>query len=212
MEAVARRHNSGESIYLVALVCYLMISFLKHSMFLNISFLKVVLFSVVILCCLVKFFFIDRHTKKELLLISLAMFLVFIVTLKSDNRQLLMLSALIVSAKNVNFKNALFAYLVTMFLLLSFTFLCSMADIIPNLQFTRMRDGELIIRNSFGMNWPTMFAQYVFYSLIAYSYFINEKKLFSHISLIIFSILGYIICQYTDSRMSAYGIILNIFV
>ncbi|MBP3206815.1 MAG: hypothetical protein J6M21_00975 [Campylobacter sp.] len=120
---------------------------------------------------------------------------------------------MVISAKNVNFKNVLFVYLVTILLLLFFTFLCSMADIIPNLQYTRVWGDEIKIRNSFGTIYPTVFAAYILYLLVAFSYFINTKNLLSNLMFIVFSAIGCFIClEYADARMSAYSILLYVFV
>ncbi len=173
---------------------------------------KFTLFPIIILCLFYKILFIDKVSLKELIFYLLFVGIAVIVSIKSGNRQILTLSLLIISSKNINFRYILLTFLIIVPLLLFITFLFSQANIIPNLQYFRVREGELKIRNSYGMIYPTIFAAYLQYIVIGYSYFMRKNSL-SHITFIILSILCFFICLYmADARMSAYSIVLYLFI
>lgn len=202
--------------YLISCVCYLINTFLNHSMFVyleNYALIKVVLFSGIITFLIIKFLFVDSFSIKELSLYAFFFLLMCLISVNTGDRQLITLIALILGARGVNFRYILAAFFVTIILLLVFTYLSTLLDIIPNLQYSRVRDGELKIRNAFGTAYPTIFAAYLQSLVIAYAYLMRLNKLFNHFFLFLLSCTAiYLALEFADARMSGYSIILFLFI
>lgn len=201
--------------YLISFVCYLINTFLNHSMFVYLpsyTVVKVVLFSGVITFLILKLLFIDSFSMKELLFYTFAFLLMCLISLKTGDRQLITLIALILGAKNVNFRYILATFFITINLLLILTYLSTLLDIIPNLQYSRIRDGELKIRNAFGTAYPTVFAAYLQSLVIAFAYLMKPNRLFNHFFLFLLAIIAiYLALEFADARMSGYSIVLFLF-
>ena len=198
--------------YLVSFILYLINTFLNHSMFSSLEMyplIKIVLFSGVVLFLAIKLVLVDSFSLKELLSYLFAFSLMCLISLNTGDRQLITLIALILGAKNVNFRYIIVTFLITIILLLIFTYLSTLLDIIPNLQYSRIRDGEIKIRNSFGTIYPTVFAAYLQSIVIAYAYLMNERKAFNHLILILLSCISiFLALELADARMSGYSIML----
>lgn len=198
--------------YLVSFILYLINTFLNHSMFSSLEIyplIKIVLFSGVVLFLAIKLVLVDSFSLKELLSYLFAFFLMCLISLNTGDRQLITLIALILGAKNVNFRYIIVTFFITIILLLIFTYLSTLLDIIPNLQYSRIRDGEIKIRNSFGTIYPTVFAAYLQSIVIAYAYLMNERKAFNHLILILLSCISiFLALELADARMSGYSIML----
>ncbi|MDY4479231.1 MAG: hypothetical protein SPE33_04230 [[Pasteurella] aerogenes] len=207
-------------LYLLGFCCYLINIFLNQSMFFANDngyvnfFTKIFLFSIVLFSLGIKIIFFDGFSIKEITVFLFVLICFVISGIKSDNRQLITLFALIVSAKNINFKYVLRVYLFLIISLLFLSFLFStILEIIPNLQYTRVRDGVDKVRNSFGLSYPTVFAAYLQSIVVAYSYLMDNKKIYNHIFLLCLSMINVYIClEYADARMAAYSIVCYIFI
>ena len=198
--------------YLVSFILYLINTFLNHSMFSGLEIyplIKIVLFSGVVLFLAIKLVLVDSFSLKELLSYLFAFSLMCLISLNTGDRQLITLIALILGAKNVIFRYIIVTFFITIILLLIFTYLSTLLDIIPNLQYSRIRDGEIKIRNSFGTIYPTVFAAYLQSIVIAYAYLMNERKVFNHLILILLSCISiFLALELADARMSGYSIML----
>lgn len=198
--------------YLVSFVLYLINTFLNHSMFSSLEIyplIKIVLFSGVILFLTIKLVLVDSFSFKELLSYLVVFSLMCLISLNTGDRQLITLIALILGAKNVNFRYVIITFFITIILLLISTYLSTLLDIIPNLQYSRIRDGEVKIRNSFGTIYPTVFAAYLQSIVIAYAYLMNERKAFNHLILMLLSCISiFLALELADARMSGYSIML----
>ncbi|MDG2961801.1 hypothetical protein [Exercitatus varius] len=212
LKSIKGNQNLANSFYLVSFCFYLINTFLNHSMFAQLSsyvLIKVILFSAVILFLLLKIILIDSFSFKEIIIYSFLFLLMCLISLKTGDRQLITLIALVLGAKNVDFKYVLIVFLTTIILLLVFTYISTLVDIIPNLQYSRIRDGELKIRNSFGTIYPTVFAAYLQSIVIAYAYLMNPNKLINHFFLLLLaSLCSYLALDLADARMSGYSILL----
>lgn len=210
--SIKGNQNLANYFYLVSFCFYLTNTFLNHSMFAQLpsySLVKLVLFSGVILFLLLKIILIDYFSLKELIIYSFVFLLMCIISLNTGDRQLITLIALVLGAKNTNFKYVLIAFLFTIILLLVFTYISTLIDIIPNLQYSRIREGELKIRNSFGTGYPTIFAAYLQSIVIAYAYLMNINKFRNHFFLLLLaSLCSYLALDLADARMSGYSIFL----
>ena len=198
--------------YLVSFILYLINTFLNHSMFSSLEIyplIKIVLFSGVVLFLAIKLVLVDSFSLKEFLSYLFVLSLMCLISLNTGDRQLITLIALILGAKNVNFRYIIVTFFITIILLLIFTYLSTLLDIIPNLQYSRIRDGEIKIRNSFGTIYPTVFAAYLQSIIIAYAYLMNERKAFNHLILILLSCISiFLALELADARMSGYSIML----
>jgi wzy len=198
--------------YLVSFILYLINTFLNHSMFSSLEIyplIKIVLFSGVVLFLAIKLVLVDSFSLKELLSYLFVFSLMCLISLNTGDRQLITLIALILGAKNVNFRYIIVTFFITIILLLIFTYLSTLLDIIPNLQYSRIRDGEIKIRNSFGTIYPTVFAAYLQSIVIAYAYLMNERKAFNHLILILLSCISiFLALELADARLSGYSIML----
>lgn len=198
--------------YLISFIFYLINTFLNHTMYVQVSWygvLKVLLFSSVILFLLLKIIFIDTFSLKEIIIYVSLFSLMCIISLKTGDRQLITLIALILGAKNVDFRYVLMTFVISTILLLIFTYLSTLLDIIPNLQYSRIRDGEVKIRNSFGTGYPTVFAAYLQSIVIAFAYLMKTDKMRNHLFLwFLAAIAVYLALEFADARMSGYSIIL----
>lgn len=216
LKSIKGNKKLANCFYLVSFLFYLINTFLNHTMFVYISsyfLVKFILFSAVILFLLLKVLFIDSFSFKESIGYSFLFLLMCFISLKTGDRQLITLIALVLGAKNVNFKYVLITFLITVTFLLIFTYAATAVDIIPNLQYSRIRDGELKIRNSFGTGYPTIFAAYLQSLVIAYAYLMNPDKLKNHIILLLLACLSsYLALDLADARMSGYSIILFLFI
>ncbi|HGO5815217.1 TPA: hypothetical protein ACK3JR_001083 [Mannheimia haemolytica] len=198
--------------YLISFVFYLINTFLNHTMYVDIAWygvLKVLLFSSVILFLLLKIVFIDTFSLKEIVTYVSLFSVMCIISLKTEDRQLITLSTLILGAKNVDFRYVLMAFIISIILLLTLTYLSTLLDIIPNLQYYRIREGEVKIRNSFGTSYPTVFAAYLQSIVIAFAYLMKTERMRNHLFLwSLATIAAYLALEFADARMSGYSILL----
>ena len=198
--------------YLISFSFYLINTFLNHTMYNSLpsyGLAKIVFFTVVILFLLLKVVFIDSFSIKELCFYIFLILLICIISLETGDRQLITLVGLILGAKNVNFRYVLITFFILTILLLLFTYASTLVDIIPNLQYSRIRDGEIKIREAFGTSYPTVFAAYLQAIVIAFAYLMSLSKLRNHFFLWLLGILcSYIALEFADARMSGYSIIL----
>lgn len=210
------KYNQYISNYLYSLsfLCYLINTFLNHSMFRELPefvFIKIILFGAIIIFLGVKVIFVDVFYVKELIIYFCLFLLACIISKNAGDMQLITLLTLVLGAKNVNFRYILIIFFITIILLLVFTYLSTLLEIIPNLQYFRIRDNSMRIRNSFGMIYPTVFSAYLLSVVIVYSYLMNVDKIINHIFLwALVIIAAYISLEFADARMSGYSIILYI--
>ncbi|SUT90650.1 Lipid A core - O-antigen ligase and related enzymes [[Actinobacillus] rossii] len=212
LKSIKGNQHLANYFYLVSFCFYLINTFLNHSMFAQLSsyfLIKVLLFSAVILFLLLKIILIDSFSYKELIVYFSLALLICVISLKSGDQQLITLIALILGAKNVNFKYVLISFLISIIFLLVFTYISTLIDIIPNLQYSRIRDGELKVRNSFGTSYPTVFAAYLQSIVIVYAYLMKPNKLINHVLLLLLAfVCSYLVLTFADARMSGYSIFL----
>ncbi|MGX2949463.1 hypothetical protein ACWIUA_00955 [Ursidibacter sp. B-7004-1] len=212
LESIKGNQNLTNVFYLVSFCFYLINIFLNHSMFAQLELyilVKFILFTGVILFLLLKIILVDSFSFKELIIYVFLFLIMCLISLKTGDRQLVTLIALILTAKNVNFKYVIITFFITIILLLLLTYLATLLDIIPNLQYSRIRDGEIKIRNSFGTAYPTIFAAYLQSIVIAYAYLMNVNKFRNHCFLLLLAALcSYLALDLADARMSGYSIFL----
>src|SRR5699024_1674078 len=114
---------------------------------------------------------------------------------KTQSNRLLLMLILIFSAKNVNFNLLIKAYFKVIVSLIIAVMIFSLLGFIDNLTYYR----NSIARHSFGIDYPTDFAAYVFSAILAYCYVYFKKLNYLHYILII--IIALLVNYFTNARL-----------
>ncbi|MCG4787724.1 hypothetical protein L0N33_20610, partial [Roseburia faecis] len=89
-------------------------------------------------------------------------------------------------------------------LLLAFVVISAMGGLIRNLVYRR--DMTNIVRQSFGIAYPTDFAAHVLYLILAYAYLkFGKIKWYDYV--VFLAAAGFLV-KFSDARLSAYAIVL----
>ncbi|MCT3025555.1 hypothetical protein [Pediococcus pentosaceus] len=146
---------------------------------------------------LLKTLVIDKNSPMEYFLFAGIGIVLLISTLRSGDKQLLILIAVCLMAKKINNNAIIRTYLIVSIAVLLFVYISTKIGKIPDLMYTR----DLIIRHSYGIIYPTDFAAHVFYICCAYSFLRFEKY---NIKDVLFLILtASILYRQTDARLNA---------
>lgn len=146
---------------------------------------------------LLKTLVIDKNSPMEYFLFAGIGIVLLISTLRSGDKQLLILIAVCLMAKKINNNAIIRTYLIVSIAVLLFVYISTEIGKIPDLMYTR----DLIIRHSYGIIYPTDFAAHVFYICCAYSFLRFEKY---NIKDVLFLILtASILYRQTDARLNA---------
>lgn len=112
----------------------------------------------------------------------------------------------VLGARNVDFKRIIKIYFYVGMLLLAFVVISAMGGLIRNLVYRR--DMTNIVRQSFGIAYPTDFAAHVLYLILAYAYLkFGKIKWYDYA---VFLAVAVFLVKFSDARLSAYAIILSI--
>lgn len=198
----------GELIYELGFVCYFVIAFIQTTTFLD-FFGKNTLhdlsyFGLAII--LFKIFFIDNQ-KLSLFISNIVILGLLAITWRiSGEFTMLPMGILILGARNVDFRLIVKLYFGIGIIILALTGCASLMGIIKNLVYHR--GATSVVRQSFGIIYPTDFAAHVFYLVLAYSY-LKFKKL-GWKSYVFFVIIAWLLIKFCDARLSAYALIILI--
>ncbi|GGI63596.1 polymerase [Limosilactobacillus caviae] len=164
----------GEQLYFIALSLSLVASFIINTTFMiyfNVKHLNWInYFSFGLL--MIKIFVFDRFNIKQYLSIIIIIFLAVLSWRNTQINTVMIIFGFILGAQGVEFKRIIQQYFRINFSLILLTMLYSLLGIIRNLVFFR----ENIFRYSFGIDYPTDLAAYIFYLCLAYCY-LNYKKM-----------------------------------
>lgn len=198
----------GELIYEIGFVFYFVVAFLQTTTFLDyfgrntlhdISYigLAIILF---------KIFFIDNQ-KLSLFILNIVVLGLLVFTWRTSGEfTMLPMGILILGARNVNFRSIVKLYFGIGVIILLLTACSSLIGVIKNLVYHR--GVTSVVRQSFGIIYPTDFAAHVFYLVLAYSY-LKFKKL-GWKSYLIFILIAWLLIKFCDARLSAYALIILI--
>lgn len=153
-----------------------------------------------------KIFFIDNSSVKEFFLKVVVLGFLVLIWRKSSDFTLFTMGTYILGAKYIDFRRIIKLYFILGTTILIFVMISSLTGLITNLVY--YRDVSGIIRQSFGIIYPTDFAAHVLYLVLAYSY-LRFSKL-SFIDYIAYVIIALLLIKYCDARLSALTIILAI--
>lgn len=198
----------GQIIYEIAFAFEFVVAFLITSTYTDYfsNHMLHILMFVGLALVLLKIFLFDDLTPKWLIIDGLALLLLLLTWRTSKEFSLFSMGIFVLGARNVNFKRIIKIYLYIGLVLLAFVVLSAMAGLIRNLVYRR--DMTNIIRQSFGIAYPTDFAAHVLYLILAYAYLkFGKIKWYDYV--VFLAAAGFLV-KFSDARLSAYAIILAI--
>ena len=198
----------GQIIYEVAFAFEFVVAFLITSTYTDYfsNHLLHTLMFVGLALVLLKIFLFDDLDLKWLAIDAIVLILLLITWRTSKEFSLFSMGIFVLGARNVDFKRIIKIYFYVGMLLLAFVVISAMGGLIRNL--VNRRDMTNIVRQSFGIAYPTDFAAHVLYLILAYAYLkFGKIKWYDYA---VFLATAVFLVKFSDARLSAYAIILSI--
>lgn len=198
----------GQIIYEVAFAFEFVVAFLITSTYTDYfsNHLLHTLMFVGLTLVLLKIFLFDDLDLKWLAIDAIVLILLLITWRTSKEFSLFSMGIFVLGARNVDFKRIIKIYFYVGMLLLAFVVISAMGGLIRNLVYRR--DMTNIVRQSFGIAYPTDFAAHVLYLILAYAYLkFGKIKWYDYA---VFLATAVFLVKFSDARLSAYAIILSI--
>lgn len=198
----------GQIIYEVAFAFEFVVAFLITSTYTDYfsNHLLHTLMFVGLALVLLKIFLFDDLDLKWLAIDAIFLILLLITWRTSKEFSLFSMGIFVLGARNVDFKRIIKIYFYVGMLLLAFVVISAMGGLIRNLVYRR--DMTNIVRQSFGIAYPTDFAAHVLYLILAYAYLkFGKIKWYDYA---VFLATAVFLVKFSDARLSAYAIILSI--
>ena len=198
----------GQIIYEVAFAFEFVVAFLITSTYTDYfsNHLLHTLMFVGLALVLLKIFLFDDLDLKWLAIDAIVLILLLITWRTSKEFSLFSMGIFVLGARNVDFKRIIKIYFYVGMLLLAFVVISAMGGLIRNLVYRR--DMTNIVRQSFGIAYPTDFAAHVLYLILAYAYLkFGKIKWYDYV--VFLAAAGFLV-KFSDARLSAYAIILSI--
>lgn len=198
----------GQIIYEIAFAFEFVVAFLITSTYTDYfsnHLLHTLMFAGLALV-LLKIFLFDDLDLKWLAIDAIVLILLLITWRTSKEFSLFSMGIFVLGARNVDFKRIIKIYFYAGMLLLAFVVISAMGGLIRNLVYRR--DMTNIVRQSFGIAYPTDFAAHVLYLILAYAYLkFGKIKWYDYA---VFLAAAVFLVKFSDARLSAYAIILSI--
>lgn len=198
----------GQIIYEIAFAFEFVVAFLITSTYTDYfsnHLLHTLMFAGLALV-LLKIFLFDDLDLKWLAIDAIVLILLLITWRTSKEFSLFSMGIFVLGARNVDFKRIIKIYFYVGMLLLAFVVISAMGGLIRNLVYRR--DMTNIVRQSFGIAYPTDFAAHVLYLILAYAYLkFGKIKWYDYA---VFLVAAVFLVKFSDARLSAYAIILSI--
>lgn len=196
----------GQSLYLISFFAVVFMELLLTSTFIPYIPMKLITWAVYpfLLPAIFKMFFLDNYSAVWKLLFICIILLAIISWRKTSSNRLLLMIILIFSAKNVDFNLLIKTYFKVITSLIIVIMLFSLVGFLDNLTYYR----NSIARHSFGIDYPTDFAAYIFSAALAYCYSYFKKLNF--LRYLILFLLAIIVNYLTNARLDTITIILII--
>lgn len=198
----------GQIIYEIAFAFEFVVAFLITSTYTDYfsnHLLHTLMFAGLALV-LLKIFLFDDLDLKWLAIDAIILILLLITWRTSKEFSLFSMGIFVLGARNVDFKRIIKIYFYVGMLLLAFVVISAMGGLIRNLVYRR--DMTNIVRQSFGIAYPTDFAAHVLYLILAYAYLkFGKIKWYDYA---VFLAAAVFLVKFSDARLSAYAIILSI--
>lgn len=198
----------GQIIYEIAFAFEFVVAFLITSTYTDYfsNHLLHLLMFVGLALVLLKIFLFDDLDLKWLAIDAIVLILLLITWRTSKEFSLFSMGIFVLGARNVDFKRIIKIYFYVGMLLLAFVVISAMGGLIRNLVYRR--DMTNIVRQSFGIAYPTDFAAHVLYLILAYAYLkFGKIKWYDYA---VFLAAAVFLVKFSDARLSAYAIILSI--
>lgn len=198
----------GQIIYEIAFAFEFVVAFLITSTYTDYfsnHLLHTLMFAGLALV-LLKIFLFDDLDLKWLAIDAIVLILLLITWRTSKEFSLFSMGIFVLGTRNVDFKRIIKIYFYVGMLLLAFVVISAMGGLIRNLVYRR--DMTNIVRQSFGIAYPTDFAAHVLYLILAYAYLkFGKIKWYDYA---VFLAAAVFLVKFSDARLSAYAIILSI--
>lgn len=198
----------GQIIYEIAFAFEFVVAFLITSTYTDYfsnHLLHTLMFAGLALV-LLKIFLFDDLDLKWLAIDAIVLILLLTTWRTSKEFSLFSMGIFVLGARNVDFKRIIKIYFYVGMLLLAFVVISAMGGLIRNLVYRR--DMTNIVRQSFGIAYPTDFAAHVLYLILAYAYLkFGKIKWYDYA---VFLAAAVFLVKFSDARLSAYAIILSI--
>lgn len=198
----------GQIIYEIAFAFEFVVAFLITSTYTDYfsnHLLHTLMFAGLALV-LLKIFLFDDLDLKWPAIDAIVLILLLITWRTSKEFSLFSMGIFVLGARNVDFKRIIKIYFYVGMLLLAFVVISAMGGLIRNLVYRR--DMTNIVRQSFGIAYPTDFAAHVLYLILAYAYLkFGKIKWYDYA---VFLAAAVFLVKFSDARLSAYAIILSI--
>ena len=196
----------GEEIFLFMFVITLISSFLVNTTFAQFIPVKVFnrinYFTMFVLA--LKIYILDHYDWERIFVITAILLLVIYSWRKTTYINVMVMVTYMLAAKDVDFNKVIKYYFATNLILIVGITLYSLMGIIKNLSYSR----NGIIRFALGIDYPTDYAAYVFYLILAFSY-LNYRKL-NLKSYFLYAIIAIILNIVTNARLDFILILLTI--
>lgn len=199
---------TGEKLFFFAYTISLFCSFIINTTFMQyipVRYLNWINY-LMILALVLKVIIFDHSKPIQLLFFGLLLMLAAYSWRKTTLTLLMVMMAYILAAKGISFHKIVERYFDVNFVMIVGISLYSMLGIVRNLGFER--DG--FIRHSMGVDYPTDFAAYILYLVVAYL-FLNYSKLnYRHYIGLIF--LAVCLNLITNARLDVYMLLITLIV
>ncbi|WP_301876367.1 hypothetical protein [Limosilactobacillus oris] len=196
----------GNQIFFVSFLALYVGSFIKFTTFsdyISPNLISRCLYLIVGLL-IIKIYFFDELNLKIFLLDSLALLIAFAVWRRTHAFDIVICTALILGARNIDFRFLMEYFFKVGTIILVFVILSSQLGIIKDLMYVR----HGFTRHALGINYPTDFGAHVLYLVLAYCYLhfkqLNWKSYFS------LFIIGVLLMLVTQARLDVAAIFLAI--
>lgn len=197
---------TGERLFFFAYTVSLFCSFIINTTFMQyipvryLNWINYLMVSILIL----KVIIFDHLKLKQLVFFGI-LFILAVYSWRKTNLTLLMIMvAYVLAAKGISFRKIVERYFDVNFVMIVGISLYSLLGIIRNLGFER--DG--FIRHSMGVDYPTDFAAYILYLVVAYL-FLNYSRLnFHHYIGLVF--LAFCLNLITNARLDVYMLLISL--
>lgn len=199
---------SGENIYLFALTVTLVVSFLANTTFVqyiavkNFNRINYLILGILVL----KIFILDNYRWYELAGIFFVLAIGVYSWRVTNNNVLMIMLTFIFAAKRVHFDKIIHQYFKVNLTLILLVSVYALLGIIRNLSY--VRTDSKIMRYALGVLYPTDYAAYVFYLILAYA-FINYKRIGKR-QYLLFTVIAVALYAVTNARLDTILILLII--
>lgn len=148
---------------------------------------------------LIKTFFFDRYSPREILIYSLTGVVVLIAVYFSNITILIDTFFFMILLKNLKMEKVIKFNFILLLVALVFTIFLSLLNIIPNYEYYRyLTNGKRVTRNSFGTIYPTVLGSMIYFLYLQYVLFLGKNRILLGLIGILLSIF---VTYYTDNRL-----------